>query len=691
MQSPPIPQNERERLAALNALDLLDTPSEERFDRLTRLAKQLFGVPIALVSLIDMDRQWFKSKQGLDACETGRDISFCGHAVLSDAIFEITDASQDQRFADNPLVTGPPNIRFYAGAPLSSTDGYQIGTLCIIDEKPRQLTLDERAALRDLADLVEIECRNVITRMEQKNKHSNAQIQRQLEAFRLLNDLAASVKMETKEQLQRALHVGLDFLQLDIGIVSQIRGDEYKIFSVAAPPENQLHAGQAFKLSETYCDLVLKEEDLVALHYMGESEYRGHPCYQSIGLEAYIGVALEVEGLRYGTLNFSSVSSRNEPFTDGEKLFMRLLARWVSASIEREHAAEVIKQSESRLRGLFELSPIGIALNDYETGKFIDFNPAFLSPTGYTLEEFEQLSYWDITPKEYAAQEAVQIENLKSQGRYGPYEKEYIRKDGSRYPVLLNGMVLEDPNGGKLIWSIIEDISERKRIERMKIEFISTVSHELRTPLTAISGALGLLKGGVTGSLPEGINKMVEVAFKNSQRLNWLINDLLDMEKLLAGKMTFELREQTLKPLLDLSIETNQSYADQFQVQLKLLDCSPALTVKVDAARFAQIMANLLSNAAKFSPEGGRVEIRAVKDAKRIRVVVRDYGEGIPEAFHKQIFQKFSQADSSDSRQKGGTGLGLAITRELIERMHGEIGFQSTTAGTEFFFLFPSK
>ncbi len=130
MQTPDIPDYEPERLAALQRLNLLDTESESRFDRITRLAQRLFQVPIALVSLVDSDRQWFKSKQGLDACETGRDISFCGHAILGSGIFEIPDATQDTRFADNPLVTGAPDIRFYAGAPLQSADGFNIGTLC---------------------------------------------------------------------------------------------------------------------------------------------------------------------------------------------------------------------------------------------------------------------------------------------------------------------------------------------------------------------------------------------------------------------------------------------------------------------------------------------------------------------------------------------------------------------------------
>jgi len=157
LKKPEIPQDEGTRLEALRSLDILDTKAEERFDRLTRMAKRVFGVPIALVSLVDENRQWFKSCVGLSASETPRDISFCGHAILGNEIFIITDASKDERFADNPLVLNEPNIRFYAGCPIKSLNGAKLGTLCIIDRKPRKLNDEDLETLRDLASMVEHE------------------------------------------------------------------------------------------------------------------------------------------------------------------------------------------------------------------------------------------------------------------------------------------------------------------------------------------------------------------------------------------------------------------------------------------------------------------------------------------------------------------------------------------------------
>lgn len=156
MKKPDIPQDEQVRLETLRSLDVLDTLTEERFDRLTRLARRLFGVPIALVSLVDGNRQWFKSCIGLEASETSRDISFCGHAILGDEVFIIPNALEDERFADNPLVLDDPKIRFYAGCPLS-LNGHKLGTLCIIDQQPRRFEKEDIEALRDIASMAERE------------------------------------------------------------------------------------------------------------------------------------------------------------------------------------------------------------------------------------------------------------------------------------------------------------------------------------------------------------------------------------------------------------------------------------------------------------------------------------------------------------------------------------------------------
>ena len=221
MLIPPIPNDESARLQALYQLNVLDTNPEACYDRLTRLTKHLFDVPIVVISLIDRDRQWFKSKQGLDVCETGRDVSFCGHTILSQDIFEITDALLDARFADNPLVVGDPKIRFYAGAPLITQAGFAVGTLCIIDTKPRKLTTDERQALRDMAD-------EVLSVLE---LHETRQQNQDLKATQQMTQIIAKAQSnfidekDRRKAFDELLSDVLDLTQSEYGFIAEVMHD----------------------------------------------------------------------------------------------------------------------------------------------------------------------------------------------------------------------------------------------------------------------------------------------------------------------------------------------------------------------------------------------------------------------------------------------------------------------------------
>jgi signal transduction histidine kinase len=228
---------------------------------------------------------------------------------------------------------------------------------------------------------------------------------------------------------------------------------------------------------------------------------------------------------------------------------------------------------------------------------------------------------------------------------------------------------------------------ERKRLDRLKDEFVSTVSHELRTPLTSIAGSLGLLVGQWGGKLPEAAARLLVIAHNNSQRLVRLINDILDIEKMESGEVTFDMKRVEVCPLVEQTIEANRGFAEGYDVRVRLDPECKAVDVRADHDRLAQVVTNLISNAIKFSPPGEEVVVGVETRGKIVRISVRDHGRGVPAEFRPRIFEKFAQADATDARQKGGTGLGLSIVKRIVDRLGGEVGFADAPGGGTVFYV----
>ena len=248
-------------------------------------------------------------------------------------------------------------------------------------------------------------------------------------------------------------------------------------------------------------------------------------------------------------------------------------------------------------------------------------------------------------------------------------------------------------SGQDEVLCILRDITERKRVDRLKTEFLSVVSHELRTPLTSISGSLALMAAGVTGELPAQAGTMIGIAHRNSERLVRLINDLLDLQKIESGTMPLHTEPVEVLPLLEQVIEANYAYGSRYGVTFDLEtdeSASEDIRVEADADRLMQVVTNLLSNAAKFSPEGSTVLVEVGRHNGQVRVSVHDEGPGIPEEYQALIFEKFAQGDASSSRQKEGTGLGLSISKAIVEMHGGRIGFETEVGqGATFYFDLP--
>ena len=545
MQHAPIPSNETDRMGAVLAYDILDSDPEPAFDALTKLASHIAQVPISLVTIVDVDRQWFKSRYGLDAPETPRNVSFCGHVVANQAPLIVADSFADERFHDNPLVTGEPRVVFYAGVPLTTPEGFVVGTLCAIDDHPRDISPQQMEMLtllgQQVVDQLELRRRNLLLRSK---------------GVELESALRESVVLTSRLQsmLDSAQHAILEMTP--DGII--------RVFNPAA--QNML------------------------------------------------GLASQ----------------------------------------------EVVDR----------LSPVSF------------FDPQELA------ERARELSAQLGTPV------AAGLEAIVARARQlgsDEHEWTWITRQGQRFPVQLTLTARTQEDGTLLGYlGIASDISDRKRIDKLQAEFVATVSHELRTPLTSIRGALGLVAGGVLGELPEESKEYLDIAVSNADRLVRLINDILDVERMQAGSMEFRLQSLNLSQTLRQTVAANQGFAAQHQVRLELAQELAEGNVVADEDRLSQVISNLISNAIKYSPPNGIVQLRLLPRPQRLRVEVSDQGPGIPEEFHPRVFERFAQADSSTTREKGGSGLGLNISQAIVEKMGGQIHFEQPAAGgTTFYFELP--
>jgi len=663
------PPDEIERIAALCRLHVLDTPADDRFDRITAIAQRLFHVPIALISLVDGERQWFKSRAGLDASQTPRNISFCGHAILEERPFIVHDALADPRFADNPLVLGPPHLRFYAGIPIHEAGGWRVGTFCLIDTSPRAFSVSDLAALRDLAHWAETEL----------NLYSLEQ--------------ATALTREKEARLQAIVeHAGDAIVTIDdCGVVETFNPAAQRIFGyradeVVGKPVTRL-AARHYRDTLTQMVAGLAREGIVG----------SAPANRQM-------FAQRRDGTRF------PVNVVVSEMRIGKRRAFTALVRDIS---ERRRSSDDVRRLNRHLAETLGLQQAILDSTDYaiiavnSIGQVTMFNAGAQRMLGYAEDEMrtqDKLARLH-DPAELAARVAQLSQELGRQIRPGAEvfiakareglrdesEWTYIRKDGSRLPVMLSiSAVWDEERKVAGFVGIAQDLSERKKIEQLKQEFISTLSHELRTPLTSIRGSLGLLAGGAAGAVPPKAQMLLEVANKNCDRLVRLINDILDVEKIESGTMRFDAVVQPLLPLVEQAVAATTAYASQYQVSFDVRAERDDVYVAVDADRLTQVIVNLLSNASKFAPPGDVIDVRLRRRAHTVRLSVIDHGIGIPPAFHDRIFQKFAQADAADNRAKGGTGLGLNITKAIVEKHGGTIDFISEPGiRTEFYFDLP--
>lgn len=357
--------------------------------------------------------------------------------------------------------------------------------------------------------------------------------------------------------------------------------------------------------------------------------------------------------------------------------------------VELGDARRQVEASGRKLALFAERSPIAVFEFDPE-GRVLNMNPAAETLFGYGSSELTgRMATETLFPSTVKTDVAERWRDLiRSREPVFGMRADTMRRDGAEIVCEWSLTPLVNPQN-RIISVIVQgrDITQQLEAERMKQEFTSTLSHELRTPLTSIIGSLQLINSGVLGGIDKDVLELTGIAERNGQRLLDLINDILDVEKIESGKLTMFAEPFSLGDLVAESLTLNRGFAERFKVRLATAGELPPVRVKVDRKRLLQVMTNLLSNAAKFSPEGATVAVTMQVIGGNVRVGVEDSGPGIPENFRGRIFGRFAQADMSHTRQKGGSGLGLAICKRLLEMMGGKIGFSDRHGGGSIFWF----
>jgi two-component system, sensor histidine kinase and response regulator len=667
------PENEAQRLACLEAYQVLDTTSEPAFDNLTRLAARCCETPIALINLIAADRQWTKSHVGWALKDVPRNDSFCAQTIRQDAPLTVTDLTKDSRFADNPFVKADPMVRCYAGAPLISPDGSRIGTLCVLDRKPRRFTPEQLDTLHVLAQqaMAQLELRRQVAALEDAK-----------EQHKITED-----RLRTSEAFYQTL---VDTLPQNI-----LRKDIQGRFTFA---------------NKKFCHSVGKPLNEI----LGKTDFDFFPREMALKYQRDDGrVMASLE-------NLDTVEPHLTP--SGEKLFVHVIKSPLYDSLgrvvgiqgifwdvtQRKKIEEELAYERDLLRALLDNIPDRIYFKDIQS-RFIRCSASMVERLGAKdVKAVVGKTDFDFHPHEMAQEfhEDEQRIILTGQPLINKLERQ-VDVAGNDIWATVTKVPIYNQNGAVTgIIGISRDVTQLKKAEealeqardealesaRVKARFLANMSHEIRTPMYSITGMTGLL---TDTKLSQEQRDYVQNIRDSTETLLGIINDILDFSKIEAGKLSFEIIDFQLRESVENTVEMLAENAQRKGVELNCwIDASVPNALRGDPGRFRQVLANLLANAVKFTEKGEvLVRVTCAKETDHevtLRFAVTDTGVGIDPKAMALIFQPFTQGDGSTTRKFGGTGLGLTISKQLVELMKGEIGVESAhNRGSVFWFNLP--
>lgn len=733
MISPLFPENEKVRLAQLHELQLLDSPPEPAFEQLVELTALLLKVPMALVSLVDKDRQWFKARVGVDSCETGRDISFCGHVVADGEPLVVENATLDARFADNPLVTGTPHIRFYAGMPLMLESGFPLGTLCVIDTQPRRLDAEQWHQLQLLAKQAE----QLIQLHQQRLLLSNQCMvsDHRLARYEAITQGAAAgiVRIDGRGIIQEINDYALSLLGYRR---AELLG---KNVSFLMPMQWSAHHDQYLRnyIESGQAKVIGKGRRVAALHKSGQQV----PVHLAVGrvVDSHHPEGIEFVGILTDLTEMHEAEQRERNAARQLKKQQRLLSV-LHKGLTDYHAL----MSGNRLWSFLQQALRDMTGSDYSLiGEVLSENgqPELkihaitdLSWNEESRQLMQKLQAGEMkltNPHSMLGQVFAQGSTVLSNGmdsdeRRGGFPPGHPPLHNYLgVPILDDGQVIgmyaiangsEDYDQELVSWlepftstcalliKLYRQLNEREQFteqlrqardqaeqaSRAKTDFLSSMSHELRTPLNAIMGFAQLLQSNKRSSLDERQLRQVEQIYRSGNHLLNLINEVLDLARIEAGRINMSLEPIRPREVIDDACDILMPIARQQGVAVHIdavLNRMPALLA--DYTRLKQVLINLISNAVKYNRPEGSVYIGCHLESDVLRISVRDTGTGIDPQYLDQLFQPFNRLGAEKGAIEG-TGVGLALTKSIIEQMGGSIGLENHYGeGCEFWFRLP--
>ncbi|HEY9896720.1 MAG TPA: ATP-binding protein [Candidatus Sericytochromatia bacterium] len=721
----PLPKNESARLYSLCQYQILDTEPELGFDDLTNLAASICNTPIALISLIDAQRQWFKAKVGTELVETSRNIAFCSRTILQPDVLIVPDALTDERFTTNPLVTAEPYVRFYAGVPLLTPDGHALGTLCVIDFIPRELNPSQIEALKALGRQVvaQLELRRQLLEADHLTRelqHNEAARRESEERFRIMAD-STPLLIWIDGLDQRSVFHNQTWLDFTGRSFAQEAGDGWQ---ESIHPDDRSSWLQryalAFKAREPFTgDYRLRRAD---------GEYRwmletGVPRWLPDGTFAgFVGSCVDI-------------TDRKEAEQDRQLLKMVTHAVVNSPDFHSALQAALQKVCEATQwefgeawvpnldKTLMVCSPSWYSKTD-RLNEFRQLSESFAFPPGSGLPGrvwISKRTEWhqdvSLETSTYLRAKAAMAAGLKATLGIPLIANNDViailvfymfeaRQEDQRLIDLITaastelGLFIQRKQAEE---EMLKSLAKEQELNRFKSNFIANISHELRAPLTSVLGLSTVLLTQHFGDLNAKQTQYLSLIHSSGDHLLKLINDLLDLAKIEAGKQELNKAAIDVVELCQSAIEMMEVRAIEKQQVISLQLPLAVESIVVDQQRVVQILLNYLSNAVKFTPEGGTITIssrlasgleleqstlppvstdstalRVEPDDRFLVLEVTDTGIGISQEKQHLLFQTFQQLDVVSDRKYEGSGLGLSLTKQLAELHGGRVSVCST-------------